>query len=388
MLLIFRALCGFKCEQPKYIRWGIGVTIILLFCYGGILWAQDNWWQVPGPVPEPPPVGPPVIEGRPSGKPPSSPSVSDSSRPVSTQRPSASEAAQGSPSSEDFLRRIFRVPALPIISPHEQEEAESLLRPGAGTPFFGRPSKPAALSEAEWTNFTAAQETVDKLSRSPKPLGQKDIALLQQASVQQTAIWAKAVASGTLTLKQRRQLRMKLPTISAPMGQKTPVTLPAPSEAWLSAPPEWDPNHTPITNPLGPWLSEQLASTAIGGAEIGLDNIGEAVAERLLGEDNAYGDAVAVARLALALKQEGGATALAETANWLISWTKMPQADLALWGGRFGASLTFAALDKFLTDAFAAVGVSFDPEKAWIQLREEANLWQQAVLDFVGAPGK
>ncbi len=384
----FRALSAIKRAQRNDIpHRRLGVWIIILLCYGHISWAQDNWWHVPGPVPTPPPVGPPVIEGPSSQTPPASRPDSESSRPVPSPRPSESGITPSSLSSEEFLRRIFRVPALPQILPDEKEPA-SLLRPGAGTPFFGQPSKPAAVSEAEWTNFKAAQEAMDNLNSSSRPLGPQDISSLQQASRQQTAIWAKAVGSGTLTLKQRSQLRMKLPTIPAPLGQKAPATLPAPPEAWLPEPPEWKPDSTPLTNPLGPWLSQQLASVAMSGTESGLDNIGEAVAERLLGEDNAYGDAIAVARIALALKQEGSATALAETANWLISWTKMPQADLALWGGRFGASLTFAALDKFLTDAFAAVGVSFDTEKAWTQLRDEANLWQQAVLDFVGAPGK
>ena len=315
--------------------------------------------QEPQPPHEPSAPEPTPTESRPTGQKPTSPTVPPDMR------------------SSDFLRKYFRVPDIKL---QPATSAISLV-PG-GTPFFGAPTKPQALTDAEWTEMEKARAALDALFDGKQPLKPADIDKAQKAIAQQTTVWAKAVSSPNLTPLQRYQLRVKLPTLPAPPGRGATPTLPGASANWLPQPPALDPSVTPTVHPLGPWLGEQFSALAEGG----LDTAGEALAEHVLGKESSYGDFLGVARIAVAYKQEGPSSAVAEAANWLVGQIEMPQAGFAVWGGRFVAGLASHLLDNTMTQAYAAVGLEYDPEKDWAELRRRQNVWVNGYLDFFGFP--
>jgi len=279
------------------------------------------------------------------------------------------------------LGKYFSVPDL---APAVVAGSTATVSGGTGTPFFGTATKPPTLSDAEWKDLQSAQAALDALFDGKRPVSNSDVAKAQKSIAQQTALWSKAISGSQLTPVQRYQLQLKLPTLPAPPGRATPPTLSMSPGSGPQTPS--DPAVTPETSPLGAWLGDQLSSVAESGVDEGLDALGEAAAEQLLGKSTGYGEFKALAQIAVAYKQEGTAGAMAESANWLIGQIPLPQAGFAVWGGRFGASIAFEALNKFMTDAMSAVGVEFDKDKFWAQVREDANTWKKAVMDFAGAP--
>lgn len=348
-------------------------------------WGDEDWWWVPGPVPEPPPVPEPTIERPEPGQQPepsyepSAPQEPAQERPTPRPKPPAPSVPPDMRST-DFLRKYFRVPDVGSLA---GLGAGGSLPGGAGTPFFGAAARPPGLTNAEWTDFEKARAALDALFDGKQPLKPADIGKAETAIAQQTAVWSKAVSNPSLTPLQRYQMQLKLPTLPGPPGRPAPASLPGPISNWLPQPPSLDPSAAPTVHPLGPWLADQFTSLA----EAGLETAGEELAEQALGEESGFGDFLGMAKIAVAYKQEGPSSALAQAADWLIGRISIPQAGFAVWGGRLAGSVSFEALSKFMADAASATGGKFDPDEFWADVRQECNVWQKAVMDFLGAPG-
>lgn len=360
-------------------------VVCLVFSLCSVACGQDDWWVVPGPVPEPPPVPEPTIE-RPEPEPQPEPSyeppashIPAEERPPAHHRPPA-PSVPPEMRSADFLRKYFQVPDVRLPA---ETAGQAILLGGTGTPFFGAVARPPGVTEAEWTDLEKARAGLDALFDGKRPVKLADIDKAQKAIAQQTAVWSKAVGSPSLTPLQRCQLQLKLPTLPAPPGRQAPASLPGPISNWLPQPPSFDPSATPTVHPLGPWLADQFSDLA----ESGLETAGEELAEHILGEESGFGDFLGVAKIAVAYKQEGPSAALAEATDWLIGKINIPQAGFAVWGGRLAASVSFETLNRFMRDAASAVGMELDPEDFWASVRQESNVWQRAVMDFLGAPG-
>jgi hypothetical protein len=133
-------------------------------------------------------------------------------------------------------------------------------------------------------------------------------------------------------------------------------------------------------NPVSSWLVGEFATGQMQGA---LEFGGEQWADTIL-DDNPFGDFLGVSKIALAYKESGAASALAEAGNFLVGKIPFPQANLAVEGGRQYANLAFQVQNKFMTDAMKAAGGEFDKDKFWSDFNDDCSLGQKAVKEWVG----
>jgi hypothetical protein len=157
-------------------------------------------------------------------------------------------------------------------------------------------------------------------------------------------------------------------------------------EQWEKAPPpppfKEPATSAPVPDLVNPVTAMVLQHFLVDQPTAGAEYLGEKVADSIL-EDSPFGNLLAVAKIPVAYKLEGQASARAATADFLVGLFPIPQASFAVTGGRIYANVAYQALNKFMTDSMAAVGVDFDKEKFWSDLKNQSTTGTQALMEWL-----
>jgi hypothetical protein len=177
---------------------------------------------------------------------------------------------------------------------------------------FGIGTAPMGLSDSEWKEAVECQQSLDALY-AKWPLNATDEAELTKLEARRSALWKKAISVPGLSAEERDRLRLKVPALNPPPGVAVPSLSKETVDKWLKPPPlptqgQAKPT-VPTINPVSSWLVGQFALGQVQGA---IESGGEAWADSIIEEHN-FGDFLGVGKIALAYKDGGLSSALAET---------------------------------------------------------------------------
>jgi hypothetical protein len=357
---------------------------------------EYDWATPSGPLPDPPAVPDPTpVDGddsndgvidwgdntaaaAPQPQPNPTPGTAVTQAPVTPVAPA--DPQQVFESHKEALLKDFRMPAaLADDSPSGSTPPPAAVVDDS----FGTGASPMGLSDSEWKEAAECQQRLDVLY-TKWPLSASEIAEADKLEARRNTLWKKAISVPGLTAEERDRFRLKLHTLNAQSSVTIPTLNKDIIDKWLKPPPlpvqEQGKPAVPTMNPVASWLTGQFAMGQVQGA---LEFGGEVVTDEI-SEENSFGDFLGVGKIALAYKEGGVSSALAETGNFLVGKIGMPEASVAVEGGRQYANVVFQAQNKFMTDSMKAAGGEFDKEKFWSEFNEDLTVWQKAVKEFVG----
>ncbi len=97
-----------------------------------------------------------------------------------------------------------------------------------------------------------------------------------------------------------------------------------------------------------------------------------------------FGNLLAIAKVGVAYRQSGEASALAATGDWLVGCIPLPQAQLAMGGGRAYADVAYRAQTKFIEDAMSVTGGKFDASAFWEDMKKSNGVGFAALMEWTG----
>jgi len=248
---------------------------------------------------------------------------------------------------------------------------------------FATGTVPMGLSDSEWKEASQCQQALDALY-AKWPLSSTEANELVKLEARRNQLWVKAISIPGLTADERDRLRLKMHVLNPPPGKTIPTVSKETVDKWLKPPAlptqSQEKPAPPAINPVATWLVGQFA---LGQAQSAAETGGEEWADHIL-EEHSYGDFLGVSKIALAYKEGGVSSALTETMNYLVGKIPIPQASMAVEGGRQYANIVFQAENKFMTDAMKAAGGEFDKEKFWSDFNDDCNAGQKAVKEWIG----
>jgi hypothetical protein len=282
---------------------------------------------------------------------------------------------------KEALLQEFRMPAgleddTPVLS-----SSHPVVNPGDA---FGAGVVPTGLSDSEWKEAAQCQQALDILYEK-WPLSAAEIASADKLEARRNALWKKAISIPGLTAEERERMRLKLHVLNTRSTTTIPTISKETVDKWLKPPPPLPSSGqakpaVPTVNPVSSWLVGQFA---MGQTQSALEFGGEVWADEIL-EEHSYGDLLGVGKIALAYKEGGTSSAITESVNYLVGKIPIPQAGVAVEGGRLYANIVFRVQNKFMTDAMQAAGGEFDKDKFWSDFNNDCNVWQKAVKGWVG----
>jgi len=282
------------------------------------------------------------------------------------------------------LAQSFRTPialsAIPDPSadsplPVSPIEEEGLLASG---PMPRTLRESGTLTAEEWAQARACQREIDAIY-SRWPLSAADIARLDVLEPQRNALWARAVSTPGLTAEERERMRLSLHTV--PASSQLPVLTSQQAHKW-GTPPPVPAGEPPKSNPI---VKSLLNEFTVEKPAALIETLGEQFAEQNLGKyGGKFGNLLAIAKIGVAYKQSGGASALASTADWLVGCIQVPQAQLAMGGGRAYADVAYRAQTKFMEDAMSVTGGKFDATAFWEDLKKTNGVGFAALMEWTG----
>jgi hypothetical protein len=107
-----------------------------------------------------------------------------------------------------------------------------------------------------------------------------------------------------------------------------------------------------------------------------------------IGLDDTFENMVGALKISAAIEKDDIPSAGKETLDFLIGRLKSPQAGFAVEGGRMYSKVAFKAMDDFMVKAMGATGKKFETKEFWKDLRNEMNVAQKVVMEFVGGPNE
>lgn len=243
------------------------------------------------------------------------------------------------------------------------------------------------LTEEEWKLAGKAQWQIDVLA-GKWPLTNDEIKLLEQAEAQRNRLWKKAVSVSGLTGEERERLRLEFHVRGARSGETPAPTIGRDTiEKWQKAPsppPYKEPPSTkPVPEPVNPVTAMILKHFLVNQPTNAAEFVGELHTENIL-DDAPFGNVLAAAKIAVAYKEGGMASARAATADFLVGLIPIPQASFTVEAGRAYANVAFQAQNRFMTDAMKAAGGEFDKEKFWSDFRNDSTESQKALMEWIG----
>jgi hypothetical protein len=248
--------------------------------------------------------------------------------------------------------------------------------------------KQGGLTQEEWDVARECQRKIDLLSSKWPPTAQ-EIAQLDQLIGKRNALWKKAIGIPGLTAEERERLRIKLHTrdIHATDGMLPTVTSEQ-IKTWSKPPPPLpDPKRRPdepVPEQVNPVALRLIADFTNDQIESEIEDQASDIAGSELGKlGEKFGDFLDVGKIAVAYKEGGASSALAETVDVLVGKIPIPQASYAVEGGRMYANAVYEAQNRFMTDAMKAAGGQFDKERFWSEFSEGLTVWQKAVKEWV-----
>ena len=228
-------------------------------------------------------------------------------------------------------------------------------------------SRTGGLSPPQWHQARQYQGLIDTLQRSPETTAQ-DKAILEMAEVRRAALWKQAVCLPGLPDDAREALALRLP-VAEP---KAPVPRLTKQDIEQIESPTRSPNDQ--SSASAPTLPDWVQGLA-----------GEGITDSLFAEETAqrFGDFFGIATIAVTTAQDGTSSGIAKTLDFVVGKIPFPQATAALEGGRLYSNVAFQATNQFMTDAMTAAGGTFDPSAFWGDFKNDLNVWQKAVMEFV-----
>lgn len=252
--------------------------------------------------------------------------------------------------------------------------AVRVVPPGAAASGRARVPPPGFPPE-EWRAYLLAQDAVDvlyaKLHRDGV-LSDADARDFYDALRRRNALWVSGQAR-PLSDVERERLRLTLP-LAPGRAPPPPPRPPDPAPGATRAEPDG------VARYVGEGMADQF--------ETKLDDVVKEWVEEAHGKKagGRFEKLVGLARVAMRAREDGAPGAGAELADFTLSRIPEPMSlhgQLAVEGGRQYANVAFRALDRFMVDAMAAVGQSFDPEAFRKSVKADMNTWQKGGAAWV-----
>ncbi len=200
-----------------------------------------------------------------------------------------------------------------------------------------------ALSADEWQKAGEAQRTIDRLY-SKWPLSGDEIKRLDEAQAQRNALWSKAVSVPGLSAEERERLRLDFHVRASRSGDSPPAVVGKDTlEKWSrqeQTPAKEPATSAPVPVTVNPVTSHVLREFLVNRPTAGVEFVGQNLADTVDGGDS-FGNVLGVAKIAVAYKTEGAASARAATADFLVGLIPYPQASFAVDGGREATSRSY-----------------------------------------------
>lgn len=395
-------------NRIPWFRYCLKLLLVCLFalCIAGTCHtlpakAGEFDWAIPsGPLPDVPTPSDPVVvdDGNDDSD---STNTTDDTNNVQSQQPDSSDNQTANlnnppvnqPPVEptnitknpiEIARKAFQMPAELIDTGVPPQTVHSPVV--ADNDDFGEGPAPKGLSDSEWQTVANCQKALDAFYEK-WPLSSEETLEMDRLQKTYDALWQKAVNQPGLTQKERNRLRLKLHTLKNTYAKVSTVSKKTIGN-WIKPPPLVSDNQNkhsePTVNPVTSWLVGQFA---VGQAQSAIELAGELKMDHFR-EENSYGDVLGVGKIAVAYKNGGVSSAIAESANFLIGKIKAPvismAAGLGVEGGRQYSNVVFQAQNKFMSDAMKAVSGDFDQEQFWSDFKKDCNEWQLAVMEWIG----
>ena len=278
-----------------------------------------------------------------------------------------------------FNRLLTAVP--PPVMPSGTKQQETL---PAGPRVGG-------LTLAEWNEARMYQYRIDSITRN-WPLSAAEATLLEQWEEQRNRLWKKAISVPGLTYEERQRLRLQLyvPAVyqnSIPQARTSPETL----QQWFL-----NDNQQPISlnysklkeTPSNPAIVHMITDFSAETIESQLEEkITDYLEEQRKGAGKHLGYLFKTARLTIAYKDDGAAGVISEGAEtFLVGSIPIPQAQLAVTGGRMYSNVAYHTLNQFMIKAMNSVNATFDADQFWNNLKAESGTGVKAVMNFIQWP--
>ena len=272
---------------------------------------------------------------------------------------------------------------MPAVLADDAQNLPDAIPTATNEDSLGMGAAPAGVSDSDWKDAADCQQRLATIY-SKWPLSNADAAEADKLDAQRNALWAKAIGSPELSSSDRQRLRMQIPIPNNQPDASLPTLATDTVKGWLKPPvpssTDSDNKSAPTENPVASWLVGQFA---LGQLQSKIEAGGEEFAEDI-SEENSFGDFLGVGKIALAYKDGGASSAIAEAANYVVGKIPIPQSSIAVEGGRQYSNAVFQAENKFMTDAMKAAGGQFDKEKFWSDFNDDLNVYQKAVKEWVG----
>jgi len=236
-----------------------------------------------------------------------------------------------------------------------------------GMVAIATPESSGGLSQQQWQQARQYQDLINTHQRSPEmtPL---DEAILEMAELGRAALWKKAVSVPGLPDDAREALALKLPVTES----KFPVLRLR----------RQDIEGIQNAEILVKDHSGKIASTLLDCMQ-GLPTAQNVDPSLAAETSTRFGDFVGLYKIAMATSEGDISSGLSSAVDFVVGKIPFPQATLAVEGGRVYSKVAFQATNRFMTDAMTAVGGTFDADAFWNDFKNDLNVWQKAVMEFV-----
>ncbi|HNV69196.1 MAG TPA: hypothetical protein PKO06_05815 [Candidatus Ozemobacteraceae bacterium] len=213
--------------------------------------------------------------------------------------------------------------------------------------------------------------------RKKSPLSPLEQSLLTELETATRQLWIKASAIIGLTPEERAKLAMSLPIGLDDLATRVGTVTRDALSAWKR---NIDANKPPKDDLMVQFNTDKtIALVEYEGSEFAERNLPEEIASK-------YDTMLGVGKVSIALKKGDRVEAVKESLDMLVGKIGMPQASWAVEGGRMYANVGFKTLDRFMTDAMAAVGVNFDTKEFWQKFQNDLTFGQKCVYKWIGGP--
>ena len=292
------------------------------------------------------------------------------------QQQEAAERQRAFEQARHTLLVNFRVPPVSAGEPGAPvaDPENAVTWSASGYASFGRSAaargSESGLSPQQWRRARQYQEMIETLHESPDRQ-EEDEEILVRIEAGLNALWTKAVTVPGLPDDAREALALALP-ITESNGLTPRISREDLQRVETAAKDLRE-------------VSEEAAYTLLDGIEQRAYDIPDGMPESVVmkGVLKKYGAFLSLTKILMAAEKGGASSAIAETVDFALGTLPLPGAKDAVDGGRVYASVAFQATNRFMTDAMAATGGTFDSEAFWGDFKNDLNVWQKAVMEFI-----
>lgn len=219
-----------------------------------------------------------------------------------------------------------------------------------------------------------------KILRKKVNLSSQEKQLLAELEKFSRDLWLKTVSQTKIGEKDRLKAQVPLPVSDFDPSKPLPIWSTDATEASIKS------KTAQATNANYHVFVDALSKFHTDKSQQLVELIGSEHAETILpGHGEAiFGNLLSLGKVSIKLAGKNYAKAGAEIIDMAISRIGLPQAQLAVEGGRIYSDVAFRSLDSFMKNSMHAVGGKFDGKAFWKNLKEEMNGPQQAFFEWIG----